>query len=96
MNEETYDPEDWLELHDLIMRMEDSVEDQDFYEVERPELDMLKLAHRYIQTQLSIFTGKNITESPMTGEKYVVNIWIEKGNGLIHALSKRRIEDGET
>ena len=93
MKEETYEPEDWLELHDLIMRMEDDMEDQDSYEIERPELDILKLAYRYIQTQLSIFTGKRMGESLTTGNKYEVNIWVDSGDGLIQALSKRELED---
>lgn len=93
---EYYYPEDWIELNNLISHMDNEIKEQDSYEIEGHELDILKMACRYIKAQQGIFTGKQITESPMTGEKYEVNIWTIEGDGLIHALSKRKIEDAET
>lgn len=94
MNETTYyDPEDWIELNALILHMDDDVEEQDYCEIDGQGLDLLKNACQYIKAQLGIFTGKIMTESPMTGEKYEVNIWTIKDGGLIHTYSKRRIED---
>lgn len=90
---EYYYPEDWIELNDLISHMDNELEEQDSYEIEGHELDKLKLACQYIKTLLGIQTGNIVQKSPTTNEIYEVNIWIDHGNGLITAYSKRKLEN---
>lgn len=93
MKEEEYCPEDWMELDNLILHIDnDDIDNQDYYEIDGWGMDIIKKAAQFIKTQLNIQTGSIVQESMLTDEIYEVNVWIDHGNGLTTALSKRKIE----
>ena len=85
-------PESWIGFHNLVTRANESIEEQDIYELDGNDLRLLITACKFIKKTHKICTGSKIMYSLLTDRKYEVNIWINKGDGLLEALSKRLIK----
>ena len=86
-----YQPEDWVDFTNMIDWMKDDLEEEEY--------DAFQKAADFIKKTLNIQTGENYVKSPLTGNYYKVNVWVDRGvkddKVLMEAVSRREITEKE-